>query len=310
MVVKKTHEEYVIELGMLHPNIEILGTYNGSRVKIKHRCRIDNCVWDVSPSALIKRKIGCPRCSKNERYGHDGYIERLNKTNPNIEVLGEYINAKTPIKHKCKIDGYVWYAKPNHTLNGSGCRQCFLDSRDKKYTTYEYIQKVKEIHSNIEVIEDYKGIEIPIKHKCKIDNTVWEAKPNNIINNKTGCPKCGKSKSKGEDLIKEILDIKGIEYQQEYSFDDLISYSNRKLRYDFAIFNKKGEVSLLIEYDGEFHYKNNKFNKLQMQLVRDNIKSEYAKSKKIKLIRIPYWEFNNIENIINNVIPNGTKEKC
>ena len=36
-----------------------------------------------------------------------------------------------------------------------------------------------------------------------------------------------------------------------------------------------------------------------MNLKRnDNIKTEYCKNNNIKLIRIPYWEFDNIEQII------------
>ena len=31
---------------------------------------------------------------------------------------------------------------------------------------------------------------------------------------------------------------------------------------------------------------------------RDNIKTEYCKDNNITLIRIPYWDFNNIENIL------------
>ena len=34
------------------------------------------------------------------------------------------------------------------------------------------------------------------------------------------------------------------------------------------------------------------------QKIRDTIKTVYCKENNIKLIRIPYWEFNNIENIL------------
>ena len=30
----------------------------------------------------------------------------------------------------------------------------------------------------------------------------------------------------------------------------------------------------------------------------DNIKNQYCKDNNIKLVRIPYWEFDNIENIL------------
>ena len=34
-------------------------------------------------------------------------------------------------------------------------------------------------------------------------------------------------------------------------------------------------------------------------LERDRIKSDFAKKKNIKLIRIPYWDIDNIYNILN-----------
>lgn len=44
--------------------------------------------------------------------------------------------------------------------------------------------------------------------------------------------------------------------------------------------------------------KTNLGNDLLKQLLHDNLKSEYAKSKKIDLLRIPYWESKNIKAII------------
>ena len=234
----------------------------------------------------------------SKKRSNEQYIEQLKKINPNIEAIEEYINSKTKIKHKCKIDGYIWEAKPNHTLNGHGCKQCVLNNRSKKYSSDEYKVKVKSIHPNIDVVEDYKGINIKIKHFCNIHKKEWIASPNNVVNNKTGCPLCGVYKSKGEEKIKYFLDKYNVNYKQEYSFNDLRSSSNRKLRYDFAIFDDKGKLKFLIEYDGELHYRPSNKTKLHIQLFRDNLKSEYAKNNKIKLIRIPYWDFKNIEKII------------
>ena len=42
---------------------------------------------------------------------------------------------------------------------------------------------------------------------------------------------------------------------------------------------------------------NNEFKEVQ---IRDEIKNKYCQLNGIKLIRIPYWEFNNIENILSN----------
>ena len=57
------------------------------------------------------------------------------------------------------------------------------------------------------------------------------------------------------------------------------------------------------EYDGEFHYRKmyekDSFDILQ---IHDKRKDEYTKKHEWKLIRIPYWEFDNIENILNKEI--------
>ena len=73
--------------------------------------------------------------------------------------------------------------------------------------------------------------------------------------------------------------------------------------FDFAIF-KDGNLKYLIEYDGELHYKvarwSNAIERLQLSMIKDNIKSDFAKNNKIKLIRIPYWDFDNINIILTN----------
>ena len=59
------------------------------------------------------------------------------------------------------------------------------------------------------------------------------------------------------------------------------------------------QYNICIEYDGEFHYKMiMEYDEFINQKIRDTIKTVYCKENNIKLIRIPYWEFNNIENIL------------
>lgn len=36
---KKTHQQYVNELSMINPSIEVVEQYMNSNTKIKHRCR-------------------------------------------------------------------------------------------------------------------------------------------------------------------------------------------------------------------------------------------------------------------------------
>ena len=126
----KTHAQYVLEVSKLNPNIEVVGEYVGCEIPILHKCKIDGYEWMTKPSNILNG-TGCPRCVKCEKYGHDEYVRRVSKINPNIEVIGIYIDAKTKILHRCKIDGHNWYAAPYHILRGAGCPICLKNKRTK-----------------------------------------------------------------------------------------------------------------------------------------------------------------------------------
>ena len=64
---------------------------------------------------------------------------------------------------------------------------------------------------------------------------------------------------------------------------------------------------MCVEYDGIGHFEPINFNGIndkranegfKKQKLHDQIKDKYCLDNNIKLIRIPYWEFDNIENIL------------
>ena len=84
-------------------------------------------------------------------------------------------------------------------------------------------------------------------------------------------------------------------------FDDLIGIGGGVLRPDFILPKEK----IWIEYDGEFHYKDiYKDGYHEKQLINDKRKNKYAKINGWNLIRIPYIEFDNIENILEKELLN------
>lgn len=74
-----------------------------------------------------------------------------------------------------------------------------------------------------------------------------------------------------------------------------------------GFFDKDGKLFCVIEFDGHQHYfgtrfsKNKEHNKEKFRKLKlhDSVKTDFCKENQIKLIRIPYWELNNVENIIN-----------
>lgn len=101
--------------------------------------------------------------------------------------------------------------------------------------------------------------------------------------------------------IDKLLTSKGIEHKSEYT----IFIGDNYYRFDFYL----PQYNLFIEYDGEQHYKpvmyyNQTDEQMELAFKRtqehDNIKNRYCEENNINLLRIPYWEKENIETIINN----------
>ena len=72
-----------------------------------------------------------------------------------------------------------------------------------------------------------------------------------------------------------------------------MSKKRGQLRFDFWV----PSFNLLIEYDGAHHFVKMNSN-YESQKDNDNRKDKWCKTKGIELMRIPYTEFNNIEDIL------------
>lgn len=111
---------------------------------------------------------------------------------------------------------------------------------------------------------------------------------------KRGQSSCGCEKSNGELKVSKILQSLNIDFVQQYTFNDL--YGNSKpLSFDFYLSFK----NILIEYQGQQHYKPVEFFGGKEQFITqqryDNLKREYCKTHNIKLIEIPYWDYDKID---------------
>lgn len=103
--------------------------------------------------------------------------------------------------------------------------------------------------------------------------------------------------SKGEEKISSLLKSAHISYEREYTFSNL-KHNGNLLRFDFAILSG-GHPIKLIEYDSEIHFQRvNYFHKTNSEFKqaqeRDRIKNKYCLLNNIPLIRIPYWELENL----------------
>ena len=227
------------------------------------------------------------------------FIKKLNENNGKCELVGEYTKASDILLLKCLTCGDNFNMRGTHALQGHSCKKCSFKENGVRFAKShdDYVKEVNQKYNNeYEILSTYinENHDIKVKHiKC---GNISIKKAGTLIQH-GGCKYC--RESKGEKRISKILSDNNIEFIREYK-DKNCRYKN-VLPFDFAVFNK-GRLECLIEYDGELHYNiarwSNSSERLQLTLIKDNIKSTFAKDNKIKLIRIPYWEFDNIEKIL------------
>lgn len=285
----KSHEEYVKQVGEVNPDIEVFEQYINGHTPILHYCKKHNIKWMAYPNNILRGQ-GCIECGKEKignglRKTHEQYVNELAKINPNIEVVGYYAGSMIKILHRCKIDGYEWHAIPNSILQGSGCPKCSIQKQIERQTKThsQYVQEVKNINSNIEVIDEYMGDGTPILHKCKIDGCEWMIRPANILQGQ-GCPKC--NTSKGEKTIANWLSKNNISYEQQKTFNDC--RNKLPLPFDFYL----PDYNICIEYNGKQHYEPIDYfggkEAFDGVVMRDKIKEKYCNENNIYLIKIAY----------------------
>ena len=168
------------------------------------------------------------------------------------------------------------------------------------------IQNIKiwcELNNNsIRLIENqsYKSAIDKLQWACLKDSCkkIFEMNWHHIKEG-IGCPFC--NESKGEKNISKWLYNNEINYVPQKTFDGLLGLGNNNLSYDFYL----PDHNLLIEYQGEFHDgKSSVYTSLNLkrQQEHDRRKREYTQNHNIKLLEIWYWDFDNIEEILNNTL--------
>lgn len=119
----KTHSDFIKAMNLLHPNIQIIGTYVNASKRIPVKCTVCGFKWDGVPASLLSGD-GCRKCGA--KVAHERFIKQQNQfeeqvknANPDIEIIGEYIGRHNPVQAKCKICGYTWNPIASSLLRGS-----------------------------------------------------------------------------------------------------------------------------------------------------------------------------------------------
>ncbi len=249
---------------------------------------------------------GCKKCAYENnnnltKKSNDVFIEQSNKIHNNKYnySLTNYKSNKIKVDIICPIHG-VFKQNPWHHINGCGCIKC---SGTYLYSESEFVEKcIKKHNEKYDYSKvKYNNVKTKIKIICPEHGVFIQQAQAHLFGQ--GCPKCTNF-SKGENKIHLFLESKNIIFEIQKTFDGCKNIN--KLPFDVYL----PKHNIIIEYDGELHYISSEYfggeEKLKSTQLNDQIKNEYCKNNNIPLLRIPYWDFKNIEIILTNFLKTHT----
>lgn len=302
---RKTNKQFTSEVyELVGSQYVFLDKYKNYVTSLRVKHHVCGETYSVTPSGFFQGRR-CPNCSPFAKKT----TEEFKKEVENLEfgrytLLSKYVNDSEIVVIKHKVCGQEYRVKPTNFIQGQRCPNCRYKKVSKKTrkTQEEFESDVYDLVGDEYTVQgEYRGNRKSITMTHNVCERRYKVLPGNLLSG-SKCPKC--RESKGEKKISRYLDIKEYHYKDEYYFEDL--KVDRPLRFDFAILNKSGDVACLIEYDGEQHYRPvDIFGGLKSYLKThrgDVMKNEYCLINEIPLLRIPYFEFDNIDTIVEDFL--------
>lgn len=212
---------------------------------------------------------------------------------------------------ECPTHGPFKRTMSDHIYKKVGCPKCGFSriGNNTRFNTETFIEKSRELFGNMydysQVV--YKNMHSKVIVSCPVHGA-WSILPTQHIYQSTGCPQCSSKESKPEMRITEWLERHKIKFEKQYRFPDCKHIY--QLMFDFFIPSQH----LLIEYDGQHHFEPAgyipeplRYKAFETIKLCDNIKTEFASIKGIKLLRIPYTDEHKIEQILSDNVDTNPK---
>lgn len=292
---RKSNEQYIKEVIQIYKDLYDYSEikYINNKTKIKIKCIIHG-IFEKRPDSFLKGS-GCQKCfyekkQQNQRKSTEQFINQLKNLYSgeyNYSKV-DYYNVNTPVIIICPYHGEVSNT-PKSILQNNICRLCSF--RDTK----QFIKESNKVHKNrflynkVEYIATNKKVIIT----CKKHGD-FKQEPRSHLRN-IGCPKC--KLSKGEKKIMDYLN----ENKIKYNIQIRIIHNKKLIIYDFYLIDKK----IFIEYDGSPHFQDSFYGSVDTMKKKDKIKDEYILKNNLKLFRIHYKDYKNIDKILKNILLNN-----
>lgn len=258
---------------------------------------------------------GCRRAESLREFNKDKKIDMSGMKVGKLLIL----HSTTLTSHgnykwlcQCECGGYTEVAQGHLSSSRGGVLSCgcyikeIVSKTGSKFGGKNFIDLTGETFGWLKVMRRIPEIKKYPTYECEclLCGNKKIVKGKLLKNGKVSS--CGCLKSVAEKETQIFLEQNDVVFETQYKFQDCRRVN--PLPFDFAVFNNDKTLSFLIELDGIQHFEEQKnMSKLSYVQENDRIKSEYCNKNKIELLRIPYWEFKNKENLILNYVQVKTK---
>jgi len=203
--------------------------YVNSHSRVELNCSHCNLNWDISSNKVILKSIKCPTCSDVKRIKTKEQALFLLKRLKGMKFLKfteGFENLDSIVKMLClKNKEHIFDVKVKHALTLSGCKICsgkYVCSEDEQIRRL----KSKDNFVFIELVDNYKDSHTKALVRCVKDGYEWTSTINQLVNSKSGCPKCaGNLQLSEKELTKAINELPNSQF---ISFPD--GYRSQKDR--------------------------------------------------------------------------------
>lgn len=197
--MKKRYTNEFVDLLLVNRNIVRNDDYINSSTPIEWKCCLCHHTWKTTPTKILRTKTNCPSCSYSNRglkrrstnFAIDQAIVHLN-----IVRLEDIVMGTKPILWKCLNCSHQWMNSPTHLLRTKiGCPVCerkfqIKRNKSKAYTNEKIDLLLNNKDRNMLRVGDYLNMLTKIEWRCLKCEQNWFARPNDILNNNSGCPMC------------------------------------------------------------------------------------------------------------------------
>lgn len=257
----------------------------------------------------------CNECSKSKRnrltYEKIKHFVEV-ESNSGCKLLSEeFIGSDYDLKFKCACGRPFSRKFYNFKFHKQyECGRCLGKMAWDLGTVKHFVEIESDSRCKL-ISTEYTGVHDKLIFKCPCGE-VFKRDFNSFRRLEAyACYSCSSKKSKGEKIIADFFNDILVKYKEQDTHTNLTGLFNRSLRFDFLVHDDINNHTFSIEYDGEQHFfpvdfagKGEKWavDRHTDCVFRDKIKNQYCINSNIPLLRIPYWEFDNIEDILESAL--------